>query len=400
MICKKCNTLNSNDAKVCVNCGEKLTTIAQPLKQDKKSPTLQPATSRYASAPKPAQTKSKPAGGSEKKSHTGVLLLLLIIVIAGAGYILVNTDEGKKYVEDLKSNETFGQYITMVDSLIKPYLNEYIPSMKAEEEAKRLAEEEAKKLEEEKKKKLTVKKRSDEDMKPVIKRVNRAMQYYRALKDNMNMVLITEGNIMIGSDIESENERPVHEVFVKAFYIDEHEVTNSQFRIFVEETGYKLPKHILFDQFNGPNQPIVGVSYQDAEAYAKWAGKRLPTEYEWEKAARGGLIGLKYPYSNEIDPKIACYDLNPVNDGPADVKSYEPNDYKLYDMAGNVAEWTTSGAVPYPGGRLFKEYGSDYRCIRGGSWKDIKANLTVSIRDFKGVNWSGNNVGFRCVMDY
>jgi formylglycine-generating enzyme required for sulfatase activity len=82
------------------------------------------------------------------------------------------------------------------------------------------------------------------------------------------------------------------------------------------------------------------------------------------------------------------------------VKSYEANDFKLYDMDGNVAEWTTSVAAPYPGGRLIKEYGSDYQVIRGGSWKDIKSNLTVSIRDFKGRNWSGNNVGFRCVMDY
>jgi formylglycine-generating enzyme required for sulfatase activity len=289
----------------------------------------------------------------------------------------------------------------MVDSLIKPYLTEYVPSMKAEEEA-RLKELEDKKLAEEeaKKKKAALRKASEEEAKPTIKRVKRNMQYYRALKDNMNMVLIPAGNVMIGSDSESQNEMPIHEVYVKAFYIDEHEVTNSQFRIFVEETGYKLPKHILFDQFNGPNQPIVGASYQDAEAYAKWAGKRLPTEYEWEKAARGGLEGLKYPYTNDMDPKIACYDLNPVNDGPADVKSYEANDFKLYDMDGNVAEWTTSVAAPYPGGRLIKEYGSDYQVIRGGSWKDIKSNLTVSIRDFKGRNWSGNNVGFRCVMDY
>jgi formylglycine-generating enzyme required for sulfatase activity len=401
MICKNCNTLNSNDAKVCVNCGQKLGSLAAPVKTEKKPSVTQPATNRFASTPKQAAAKTNPSGGGAKKSHTGLLLVILILAIAGAGYFLVNTDEGKKYVDDLKENETFGKYISMVDSLIKPYLTEYVPSMKAEEEARLKAIEDKKSAEEEaKKKKAALRKASEEDTKPTIKRVKRNMQYYRALKDNMNMVLIPAGNVMIGSDSESQNERPIHEVYVKAFYIDEHEVTNSQFRIFVEETGYKLPKHILFDQFNGPNQPIVGASYQDAEAYAKWAGKRLPTEYEWEKAARGGLEGLKYPYTNDMDPKIACYDLNPVNDGPADVKSYEANDFKLYDMDGNVAEWTTSVAAPYPGGRLIKEYGSDYQVIRGGSWKDIKSNLTVSIRDFKGRNWSGNNVGFRCVMDY
>ncbi len=399
MICKKCNTLNSNDAKVCVNCGQKLVSAAAPIKPDKKS-AVQTSSNKFASAPKQAP-KNSSSGGSGKKSHIGILLIFLLIVIAGAGYILVNTDEGKKYIEDLKENETFGQYISMVDSLVKPYLAEYIPSMKAEQaRVDSIARADSIAKAAEAKKKAALKRASEEELKPTIKRVKRNMQYYTALKDNMSMVLIPAGSVMIGSDTESDNEKPIHEVYVKAFYIDEHEVTNSQFRIFVEETGYKLPKHILFDQFNGPSQPIVGVSYQDAEAYAKWAGKRLPTEYEWEKAARGGLEGLKYPYTNDMDPKIACYDLNPVNDGPADVKSYEPNDYKLYDMDGNVAEWTTSVAAPYPGGKLVKDYGSDYQVIRGGSWKDIKSSLTVSVRDFKGKNWSGNNVGFRCVMDY
>ncbi|MFO7810904.1 MAG: SUMF1/EgtB/PvdO family nonheme iron enzyme [Candidatus Delongbacteria bacterium] len=213
------------------------------------------------------------------------------------------------------------------------------------------------------------------------------------------MILIPSGTVTIGSEKGSINEKPVHDVYVEEFYIDEHEVTNSQFRIFVEETGYKLPRHILFDRFNGPNQPVVGVSFKAAQAYAKWAGKRLPTEYEWEKAARGGLKGLKYPYSNQIDPSMACYDLNPANDGPADVKSYGPNDYKIYDMAGNAAEWTNSQALPYPDGTLLKSYSEEHKVIRGGSWRDIKTNITVYSREFKDENWTSNGVGFRCVMD-
>ena len=126
----------------------------------------------------------------------------------------------------------------------------------------------------------------------------------------------------------------------------------------------------------------------------------MPTEQEWEKAARGGLRGLKYPYSNTISPKQACYDLNPANDGPFDVKSYGANDFKLYDFSGNVAEWTSSLPEPYPGGKIDKEYGEEYRVIRGGSWKDLKSALTVSKREIKGKKWKGNNVGCRCVMDY
>jgi len=262
-------------------------------------------------------------------------------------------------------------------------------------------------LKEEKKKKeeaakLAAKKQTKKSKpkKPVIKRIKREMQYYTALKDNMKMVLIPADEVLIGSNDESINERPVHKVYIKEFYIDEHEVTLQQFRIFVEETGYALPERVSSDRFNSPNQPIIGVSYEDAEAYAKWAGKRLPTEEEWEKAARGGLVGLKYPYSNEITPKQACYDLNPINDGPFDVKSYGPNDFKLYDFAGNVAEWTSSIPKPYPGGQLDKEYGEEYRVIRGGSWKDLKSALTVSKREIKGKKWKSNNVGFRCVMDY
>jgi formylglycine-generating enzyme len=402
MICKKCNTLNSNDAKTCLNCGEKLS-VAPPAKLEKKASPPQPATSRFASTPKqPASKQNVPGGQNPKKSNVGVLLIILLVVLVGGVYILINTEAGIKYVDDAKKNEAFGSYISMADSLLKSYLSNVIPPSKEEEEAKLRAEEEKKKAEEEAKKKAAAAKKAvvKEEEKPTIKRVKRNMQYYRALKDDMNMVLIPAGTVRVGSEIESDNEKPVHEVQVKEFYIDEHEVTNSQFRIFVEETGYKLPKHILFDRFNGPQQPIVGVSYEDAEAYAKWAGKRLPTEFEWEKAARGGLEDLKYPISNDLDPKMACYDLNPAVDGPADVKSYEANDYKLYDMDGNVAEWTTSQALPYPGGKLLIDFNEEYRVIRGGSWKDIKINLTVSKRDFKGKKWSSNSVGFRCVMDY
>jgi formylglycine-generating enzyme len=403
MICKKCNTLNSNDAKACLNCGEKLS-VAAPPKLEKKTPGVQPATSRFASTPKQPAAKQNIPGGKEKKSNVGLLLIVLMVVLFGGIYILINTEAGQKYVDDAKKNESFGSYISMADSLLKSYLSDIIPPSKEEEEARLKAEEEAKKkLEDEAKRKAAAAAKKaivKEEEKPAIKRVKRNMQYYRALKDNMNMVLIPAGSVKVGSDIESDNEKPVHEVFVKEFYIDEHEVTNSQFRIFVEETGYKLPKHILFDRFNGPQQPIVGVSFEDAQAYAKWAGKRLPTEFEWEKAARGGLENLRYPISEDLDPKMACYDLNPAVDGPADVKSYEPNDYKLYDFDGNVAEWTTSEALPYPGGKLLIDYNQEYRVIRGGSWKDIKINLTVSKRDFKGMKWSSNSVGFRCVMDY
>ena len=389
MICKKCNTLNSNDAKACVNCGLKLSVA--PQKNDAKPSLAKPSTNKFASQPKQKPAKQNVPGSKEKKSKLGVMLLILLIVILGGGYFLVNTSPGQKYLEEAKKHEMIGEYVSLADSLLKFYISEFMPETETIEE---------KKIDSEESEKPVAKPLVDEPKKPVINRIKRDMLYYTSLKDNMNMVLIPGGKVTIGSNSESENEKPVHEVMLKQFYIDEHEVTNSQFRIFVEETGYKLPRHILFDRFNGPRQPIVGVSHEDAQAYAKWAGKRLPTEYEWEKAARGGLEELRYPYSNEIDPTMACYDLNPANDGPADVKGYEPNDYKLYDMDGNVSEWTSSAAEAYPGGRLTSSFSEEYRVIRGGSWREIRSGLTVSKRDFKAKTWTSNGVGFRCVMDY
>ncbi|MDA3885939.1 MAG: SUMF1/EgtB/PvdO family nonheme iron enzyme [Candidatus Delongbacteria bacterium] len=393
MICKKCNTLNSNDAKTCVNCGIKL--AAASSKPEKKQAVQKPA-SKYASKGSSAK-KQKPAG--EKKSgNLGKLFILLLIILGGAIYFLHFTSAGKQYVEDLKKNETIGEYVILCDSLLNEFIMNLDPEAKNEAERKRLEEEKKKK--EEAAKLAKNKPKESKPKKPVIKRIKREMQYYTALKDNMNMVLIPADEVSIGSNFEGPNESPVHKVYIKEFYIDEHEVTLQQFRIFVEETGYSLPDRIRSDRFNSPKQPIIGVSYEDAEAYAKWAGKRLPTEQEWEKAARGGLVGLKYPYSNEITPKQACYDLNPTLDGPFDVKSYGENDFKLYDFSGNVAEWTSSIPEPYPGGKLEEEFGEEYRIIRGGSWKDLKSALTVSKRDIKGKKWKGNNVGFRCVMDY
>ena len=395
MICKKCNTLNSNDAKACVNCGTKL--AGGPSKADKKQ-AGKPTISRFAPKGSSGSKKQKPVG--EKKSSLGKLLILLLIVLAGGTYYLYYLiNSGQVDIEELKKHEKYGEYIVLADSLFKELMKNIDPEAKKEAERKRLEEEERKKKEllAEKAKKIATKHRKK---RTGVKRVKREMQYYTALKDNMNMVLIPSDEVRIGSGSEGINERPIHKVDIKEFYIDEHEVTNAQFRIFVEETGYKLPKHILFDRFNSAKQPIVGVSYEDAEAYAKWVGKRLPTEQEWEKAARGGLVGLRYPYSNTINPKQACYDLNPSNDGPFDVKSYGANDFKLYDFSGNVAEWTSSLPEPYPGGKIDKEYGEEYRVIRGGSWKDLKFALTVSKREIKGKKWKGNNVGFRCVMDY
>jgi sulfatase modifying factor 1 len=226
-----------------------------------------------------------------------------------------------------------------------------------------------------------------------------------------NMVLVPGGEFLMGSDKFYPEEKPVHQVTVDAFYIDKHEVTNAEYQKFVEETNYVTlaerplnpadypgaqpellaPGALVFRKakaavdlrsyFNwwqwvpgtswkhpkGPgssiagveNHPVVHIAYEDAEAYANWAGKQLPTEAEWEFAARGGLEAMDYTWGNE-DSQLAKPMANTWQgefphqnllidkyEGTSPVGSFEPNGYGLYDMAGNVWEWTSDWYVPH-----------------------------------------------------
>ncbi|MDP7000162.1 MAG: SUMF1/EgtB/PvdO family nonheme iron enzyme, partial [Candidatus Poribacteria bacterium] len=120
-----------------------------------------------------------------------------------------------------------------------------------------------------------------------------------------------------------------------AFYMDKYEVTNAQYRKFVQATGHREPKYWDNSKYNQPNQPVVGVSWHDATAYAKWAGKRLPSEAEWEYAARGGLKGKEYPWGDQ-EPSSSRANYGSNVGKPTAVGSYPANGYGLYDMAGNA----------------------------------------------------------------
>ncbi|WP_274475418.1 formylglycine-generating enzyme family protein [Mangrovimonas aestuarii] len=308
------------------------------------------------------------------------------------------------------------------------------------------------------------------------------------------MVFIPEGEFMMGGEPDKlalDREFPKHPVQVSAFYMDTHEVTNAQFAEFVKETGYitsaerdvdweelkkQLPPNtpkpadsslkagsLVFTPTSGPvplndfsqwwrwvtganwkhpfgpdssiegmdNHPVVQVSIEDAKAYATWAGKRLPTEAEWEWASRGGLEHSKYPWGDEHvevgDPKCNYwtgkfpYD-NTEADGfryTAPVESYEPNGYGLYDMAGNVWEICTdwfdveyykrinaSETLMNPIGPT-RSYNppnqyEQFKTLRGGSFlcnDSYCASYRVSARMPLEVTSSLNHVGFRCVKD-
>ena len=243
------------------------------------------------------------------------------------------------------------------------------------------------------------------------------------------MVLIPAGEFQMGSnDSEAQNdEKPVHTVYLDAFYMDVYEVTNAQYKKFVDanpEWGKdRIPKAYhsgnYLRHWNGNsyprdkgNHPVVYVSWYGAMAYAKWAGKRLPTEAEWEKAARGGLVGKNYPWGDSIDSSKANYGGNVG--GTTAVGSYAPNGYRLYDMGGNAWEWcldayssnfyaTSPRRNPIEGAGSIVQVTDNFtnvknfRVMRGGSWFNNPGNLRAAVRSSSVPTFSNSLYGFRCV---
>ena len=215
------------------------------------------------------------------------------------------------------------------------------------------------------------------------------------------MVLIPAGEFRMGSNSGSSDEKPVHSVYVDAFYMDKYEVTNAQYAAFLNAKGkhtesgktwlYIGAARARIEYVAGvyrakggyENHPVTYVSWHGAVAYSKWKGKRLPTEAEWEKAARGNLSGLTYPWGNTIDRSKANYN-NHIKDTTA-VGEYTANGYGLYDMAGNVWEWcldeynsgfyaVSPSQNPLSGANSIRWILDNYtgvnssRVLRGGSW--------------------------------
>ena len=246
------------------------------------------------------------------------------------------------------------------------------------------------------------------------------------------MVLIPAGEFEMGSnDAEARNrEQPVRKVYVDAFYMDETEVTNLQFKEFLLENP-RWQKDRADAQFAGgsylhlwnrnnypngkANHPVVYVSWYAAMAYAEWADKRLPTEAEWEYAARAGLKGKKYPNGNTITARNANFGSN-VKDTTA-VERYPANGYGLFDMAGNVWEWCLdeydsefyftfprNGVArnPLSGANSIDWILDNYtgiksiRVFRGGSWSHVATGVRVAHRAYGTPGLTVAYVGFRC----
>ena len=240
------------------------------------------------------------------------------------------------------------------------------------------------------------------------------------------MTFIPAGTFLMGSEEGGEFELPVHEVDVDGFWMDETPVINGEFARFVEETGYWTDAERAgsawgyaeggYGQISGlswrayggagrEKHPVVLVSWFDAIAYCKWMGKRLPTEAEWERAARGGSAGRLYPWGTDVpNGTQSNFARNPSVVPPTtEVGQFPPNEYGLYDMVGNVWQWCLDC------------YGEDYystspktnptgpaagptRVRRGGSWNVIQPfRLRCANRGAALPKTCAPNIGFRCV---
>jgi serine/threonine-protein kinase len=219
------------------------------------------------------------------------------------------------------------------------------------------------------------------------------------------MVFVPGGEFKMGSGSGNLDERPSFRQHCEPFYIDVTPVTNLQYAKFVQATDHKPPttwKTLSFPPGTA-NLPVTGITWQDAANYCAWAGKRLPTEIEWERAARG-RSGRVYPWGNSWEPTYANWGGNPRFYGGATIQPVGsfPNDKSsvgCMDMAGNVKEWTASWYKPY-GPTDFKtdDFGEKYRVVRGGSYlSSDKQYLRSSHRSHMRPTDMGD-VGFRCAM--
>lgn len=200
-------------------------------------------------------------------------------------------------------------------------------------------------------------------------------------------------------------EDPAHEVILDPFYIDVYEVTNADYKKHLEGTGSKrVPRYWDDPNFNQPNQPVVGVAWKEALAFCQWENKRLPTEAEWEKAARGKRP-IKYPWGDE-EPDKTRLNFNGHIGKTAPVGTYPTgkSDYGVFDLSGNVAEWV--GDWHFPEYYLFspKENppGPDkghYKIIRGGNWKNNAEDVRLTYRNATVPKARSKTIGFRCVAN-
>lgn len=222
------------------------------------------------------------------------------------------------------------------------------------------------------------------------------------------MIVILAGEFLMGCPTGAENERPVHTVWVDRFAIGRLAVTNRLYRIFVEETARQAPAGWSDAHFNHPDQPVTGVCWFDATAYCEWLGERtgkrfrLPTEAEWERAARGGLDEKLYTWGDDA-PQTQPHYAGLSRTGPEPSGKRPPNGFGLCDISENVhewcADWYDAGYYSVSPERNPQGPSSGVRrASRGGSWRHQIKIARVAARSSLPPEYRYYDYGFRCAL--
>jgi iron(II)-dependent oxidoreductase len=221
-------------------------------------------------------------------------------------------------------------------------------------------------------------------------------------------VAIPAGAFLMGSDTGHDDERPVHRVHVDRFEMSAYPVTRGEYAAFLEATGHEQPRDWHAAAFAGADRPVVGVSWLDAAAYCRWRAahgsfERLPTEAEWERAARGGVEAAAFPWGDEIPAWIPGGGRGPLN-GPWPVTVGAPNAFGLYGIAANVHEWCADwhAADYYASSPAANPSGPPTgrrRDSRGGSWRHAVTISRSAARSKIDPAFRYTDYGFRTVRD-
>ena len=221
--------------------------------------------------------------------------------------------------------------------------------------------------------------------------------------DESTLVWIPGGEFQMGSEDGDQDEKPRHKVTIEGFWIGKYEVTNKQYQKFLRATGFPEPQYWDDPDYREPEtKPVTGVKWYEAQGYCEWANLRMPTEAEWEYAARAGRNNDYGTSSGSIGHDLANFWGVEGKDTwlhtPGPVGSFAPNPYGLYDMAGNVFEWTSSlyYRYPYIGTDRREDPEARYqRVMRGGSWKFSSGECRSTYRRHFAMHLRYDYVGIR-----